>query len=299
MKLNDQSKNSRMSENDPIQAITGAAGKPISLPSGRIGEPIAPSSGRGGEPIPPPSSEPGEPLVLIAGIRRPADLERIRSADEMGAITVHYGCDQNWYQDPFQQKAGCGPCAAANLIDYTGRPLQIVPSAASTPPEQAVISTPQKQAAASTLPSDFVQLMHEVWHFVTPGLMGVHRTRHLAGGLDRYAREHNLQIRSVRLEIPVRRKRRPQDADAIMFIRKGLESDSPVAFLNRSNGVLTEPESWHWVTITALYRLPDETCLAEIANYGIRSLIDLSTWLRTTRLGGGFVYCQALGSPAE
>ena len=49
----------------------------------------------------------------------------------------------------------------------------------------------------------------------------------------------------------------------------------------------------------ALYRLPDETYLVEIANNGIRSLIDLSTWLRTTRLGGGFVYCQALGSSAE
>lgn len=288
MKLNDQSKDSRMSENDPIQAITGAVGKPVSLPSGRIGEPV-----------PPPSGEPGEPLALIAGIRRPADLERIRSADEMGAITVHYGCDQNWYQDPFQQKAGCGPCAAANLIDYTGRPLQTGPADASTLPEQAIFSASQKQAAASTPPSDFVQLMHEVWHFVTPGLMGVHRARHLADGLDRYARAHNLPIRSVRLDIPIRRNRRPHDTDVIAFVRKGLESDSPVAFLNRSNGTLTEPESWHWVTITALYRLPDETYLVEIANNGIRSLIDLSTWLRTTRLGGGFVYCQALGSSAE
>lgn len=246
MKLIDESMNSRTSEDDPIA---------------------------------PPFGEFGEPLTLIAGIRRPSDLERIRSDDEAGAITVHYGCNQSWYQDPFQQKAGCGPCAAANLIDYAGRPLQAVSDAVSTPS------------------ANFVQLMHEVWHFVTPGLMGVHRARHLADGLDRYAREHRLPIRSVRLDIPVRRHRRPKAADVITFIRMGLEADSPVAFLNRSNGTLTEPESWHWVTITALYRLPDDAYLAEIANYGIRSMIDLSTWLRTTRLGGGFVYCQAEGTP--
>jgi len=238
------------------------------------GEPIPPPSGASGEPILPIIGTLGEPLTLIAGIRRPADLERIQSGNETGAVTVHYGCDQNWYKDPFQQKAGCGPCAAANLIDYAGRPHQTT------------------QAAASTPPSYFVQLMHEVWHFVTPGLMGVHRARHLAEGLDRYAREHNLPIRSVRMDIPVRRNRRPEESDVIAFIQKGLEADSPVAFLNRSNGTLTEPESWHWVTITALYRLPDETTMAEIANHGIRSLIDLSTWLRTTRLGGGFVYCS-------
>ena len=48
------------------------------------------------------------------------------------------------------------------------------------------------------------------------------------------------------------------------------------------------------VTITALYKLTNGDHMVEIANYGIRSLVDLSVWLRTTRLGGGFVYCRVI-----
>ena len=222
-----------------------------------------------------------KPLTWIAGIRRPADFQRTSQPAEGNADAAHYGCDQNWYSDPFQQKAGCGPCAAANLIDYAVRPQ----------------SDPASHSGS--LP-DFIRLMHEVWAFVTPGLMGVHRARHLADGLSRYAREHQLEIESVMLDIPVRRNRRPATASVISFITAGLHADSPVAFLNRSNGLLTEPESWHWVTITALYSSHDGTIHAEIANYGRVSLINLSAWLQTTRLGGGFVYCRPItASPTE
>lgn len=219
----------------------------------------------------------GEPLVRMTGIRRPSDFERFGPEINESPASILYGCDQNWYRDPFQQKAGCGPCAAANLIDYAGRP-------------QALAQDPLVKGA-SAMP-DFVHLMHEVWTFVTPGLMGVHRARHLAEGLDRYAREHQLHLASVLLDVPVRRSRRPSDQSVIAFITDGLNVDSPVAFLNRSNGVLKEPESWHWVTIMALYRHTDGSVFAEIANYGVKSRINLSSWLRTTRLGGGFVYCR-------
>ena len=32
-----------------------------------------------------------------------------------------FGCDQDWYQDHWQRKAGCGPCTSATLLFYLAR----------------------------------------------------------------------------------------------------------------------------------------------------------------------------------
>ena len=57
--------------------------------------------------------------------------------------------------------------------------------------------------------------------------------------------------------------------------------------MNLSNGMLTNLESWHWVTITALCT---DTNKAEISDYGKSFEVDLSQWLKTSALGGAFVY---------
>lgn len=204
---------------------------------------------------------------LIAGIRHPEALKRL---DAFGNESSLYGCDQNMYRDPFKQKAGCGPCAATNLLDYSRQQHQ-------------------SDLPAMLLP-DFIEMMHQVWNYVKPGLLGVHKASQLADGIDRYAAEHNLPVQAVRLEIPASRTKRPSEDAVIRFLSEGLNGDSPIAFLNRSNGQLADLESWHWVTITALHRHADGHYLADIANYGIVLQIDLSAWLCKTRLGGGFVY---------
>ena len=213
--------------------------------------------------------------VRIAGIHHP---EALRHPDEEGSEPAVSGCDQNLYRSSFQQQAGCGPCTATNLLDYAMQ--QCMPG-----------------VHALRLPA-FIEMMHQVWHYVTPGLLGVHRARPLADGIDRYAAEHNLPFHAVRLDFPACRAKRPSMDVVTRFLSDGLNGDSPVAFLNRSNGKLEDLENWHWVTITAIFRDSGGELQAEIANYGDLSRIALGTWLRKTGLGGGFVYCRrTLSSP--
>lgn len=209
-------------------------------------------------------------LVRIAGIRHP---EALRHPDDGGNGQDMSGCSQEMYRSSFQQQAGCGPCTATNLLDYAMQ--QCLPGVHSL-----------------NMPA-FVEMMHQVWHYVTPGFLGVHRARQLADGIDRYAASNNLPFHSVRIDYPVIRSRRPSTDAIIRFLSDGLDGDSPVAFLNLSNGKLADLENWHWVTITAIFRSPGGDLHAEIANYGTISRIDLGAWLRNTRLGGGFVYCRS------
>lgn len=210
-------------------------------------------------------------LDQIASLKNPEALKHLNGA---GNEPASFGCNQSWYRKSFQQMAGCGPCAATNLIQYSS--------------QQKIFNAP------NMLLPDFVDMMHQVWSYVTPGFMGVHKTKQLANGIDRFATEHRLPFRAVRLDIPVFRINRPSQEKIIQFITDGLNENSPVAFLNLSNGRLTDLESWHWVTITELHRNSEGHYLVDIANYGLMTRIDLSSWLNSTRLGGGFVFCRTL-----
>jgi hypothetical protein len=207
----------------------------------------------------------------IASIRHPEALKHLNGA---GNEPASFGCNQSWYRESFQQMAGCGPCAATNLIQYSS--------------QQQILNTP------NMLLPDFIEMMHQVWSYVTPGLMGVHKAQQLANGINRFAAEHHLPIRTVRLDIPIWHINRPSQEKIIQFISDGLNEDSPVAFLNLSNGKLIDLESWHWVTITELYRNSQGHYFVDIANYGIMTRIDLTSWLNSTLLGGGFVFCRTV-----
>lgn len=130
-----------------------------------------------------------------------------------GAVT--HGADQDWFPDLWQQRAGCGPTAAARGLT------------------------------------------------LTPGLF----------------------------VFPSARTKRPPYEQVEAFVRRALERDCPVAFLNLHNGRVKELDYWHWVTITAL-----EDTTAVILDSGSALRIDLRLWYETTKRRGGFV--AALGDPA-
>ncbi len=74
------------------------------------------------------------------------------------------------------------------------------------------------------------------------------------------------------------------------FIVAGLSRQTPVAFLNLSNGKLDNLDSWHWVTVTALFYDPQGQLFAELSDSGEKKRVNLSLWYTTTRLGGAAVY---------
>jgi len=171
------------------------------------------------------------------------------------------GGSQEWYEDKWHKKSGCGPVAASNIVWYKMRKLG--------------------------LELEYCSIMLEMFDFVTPTIRGVDTSDIFINGLLSYAAKHGMDISPRVLEIPKKKRERP-DADTLRdFIINALKADSPVAFLNLSNGSVTNLENWHWVTITAI---DPDTMLTEICDYGKVIEINISEWLETSMLGGALVY---------
>lgn len=207
----------------------------------------------------------------LARIRRP-ELLLVDAADEAG---IAYGCDQDWYEDAWQRRAGCGPCTAASIMFYLGRSY----------PELARL-----YSRGSGTQSDFSHLMHEVWQFVTPGRMGVNEAHMLSRGAEKYAGLKGLTLVGHEQKVPGLYQSRAPLPQLTQFIRQGLEQDCPVAFLNLSNGSLDNLESWHWVTVTAMLRDPQDQILLVISDSGELKTVNMSQWFSSSLLGGALVY---------
>ncbi|HAL74829.1 MAG TPA: hypothetical protein DCM45_07070 [Clostridiales bacterium] len=182
-----------------------------------------------------------------------------------------FGCNQAWYAERWQRDAGCGPCTAATILYYLSRSCE---------------GLGHLYTADTFFRNDFSLFMAEIWHFVTPGHMGVNEAAVLADGVVRYAAGHGVILRSAIKKVPPKRNRTVPYADFVNFIRQGLSNDCPVAFLNLSNGRLPNLDSWHWVTITEL----TNDGSAEISDSGERKQIDLQRWYGSSLLGGAAVW---------
>ena len=171
------------------------------------------------------------------------------------------GGSQEWYEDKWHKKSGCGPVAASNLVWYIMR--------------------------KHGMEQDYSELIREMYDFVTPGIRGVDTSVIFTDGLLRFASENGMQIRPQVLEIPKKKRDRPNTEALVEFIINALQADSLVAFLVLSNGYVSSLENWHWVTIIAI---DPETMITEIIDYGKSLKIDISEWLETSILGGSLVY---------
>jgi len=189
------------------------------------------------------------------------DWEYLKIAGPDGEM--HIGGSQDWYEDRWHKMSGCGPVAASNLIWYLTR--------------------------VNGNKAQYTELIREMYTFVTPGIRGVNTSGIFTDGISRYAAKAGLQLSFAVIEIPKNPVHRPDMSLVMDFIISALSSNAPVAFLNLSNGTLENLENWHWVTIIAL---DTDTKLAEISDYGKTLSIDISEWLKTTRLGGAMVVCR-------
>ncbi|MFQ7854869.1 MAG: hypothetical protein ACLRIS_06830 [Flavonifractor plautii] len=139
--------------------------------------------------------------------------------------------------------------------------------------------------------ASFTGLMCRVWEHVTPVSHGLNRPEQMAEGMASFAAARGLTLTPGLFVFPSARTKRPPYEQVEAFVRRALERDCPVAFLNLHNGRVKELDYWHWVTITAL-----EDTTAVILDSGSALRIDLRLWYETTKRRGGFV--AALGDPA-
>ena len=183
---------------------------------------------------------------------------------------ISYGGSQDWYTKEWNQKAGCGPTAASNLVWYLSKTRESIKH----------LCTHDGSVRAG-----FSDIMSDMWGYVTPGSMGVNKVSMLAKGVVRYAAERGIGLRAETVVIPRRAARRPPWQDILTYLGDVLSRDLPVAFLNLSKGELKNLDTWHWVTITAF---DSKTGIAEISDEGVCKEIDICLWCSTTKIGGGF-----------
>lgn len=197
-------------------------------------------------------------------------IELLHIPDENGQL--FFGCDQEWFGTMWQRQAGCGPNAATNLLYYLNARQRIQ------------LPFPLLDKASC------IRLMETVWKYITPKMMGVHTIQKFANGLSRFVVENNLDLQINLLEFPRRKKARPSLLAMTAFIAAGLAQDAPVAFLNLSNGSVSDLDAWHWVTIVRLIvEVETDTYLVDAYDGDKRITINLKAWSETTFGGGGFV----------
>ena len=188
-----------------------------------------------------------------------------------GAVTR--GADQDWYSDPWQRRAGCGPTAASVIFAYVARAHpQLAPLCREDVTDRAA----------------FVELMGRVWEYVTPIFHGLNKPELMVDGMAAYGRSVGLDLSPALFTVPAARTKRLPYEQAAAFVAASLERDCPVAFLNLHNGLERRLDWWHWVTIIAL-----DGDNAVILDSGAELEISLRLWYETSKKRGGLV--AALG----
>ena len=184
---------------------------------------------------------------------------------------VCQGGNQDWYRDPWQRRAGCGPTTAATVLAYLAKAH---PALSGLAPQGDPVWT------------DFLAYMEELWAYVTPGSRGLDRPEAFTVGCRSFALSRGCVLTEQILEIPaLDQGARPTLEACRAFLCAALNAGCPVAFLNFSNGTLHNLDSWHWVPLIALNEWED-TLLCSVLDEGQEKVIDLGLWLQTAQLGG-------------
>ena len=191
--------------------------------------------------------------------------------------TRSHGADQDWYSLPWRQRAGCGPTTASVQMAYL----------AALRPSLAALCPLERREQGT-----FVTYMDQVWEYVTTGSHGLNRVEMYTDGVTRFCGERGVRLVAHALAVPIGEER-PGFERCVSFIRAGLASDCPVAFLNLDNGEVEALDKWHWVLLSALEE-GDRGALVTVVDSGNTFSIDLKLWYDTARDLGGFVWLEEL-----
>ena len=188
--------------------------------------------------------------------------------------TVSHGANQDWFPEPFQQRAGCGPTTAAQIFCYLARRR----------PELAPLCAPIPEGRDA-----FVEHMCRVWRYVAPRSHGLNRPEYMVEDMTAYGEACGAPLHPTLFAFPSARTKRPPWEQLRSFVAESLSADCPVAFLNLDNGKIRDLDRWHWVTIAGL-----EGDRITVVDNGRIFEMDLKLWYGTTKTRGGFV--AALGT---
>ncbi|MDD8049392.1 MAG: C39 family peptidase [Thomasclavelia sp.] len=125
----------------------------------------------------------------------------------------YYGGSQEWYQDDWACKAGCGSVCATNVISYY-------------------------QGITSITKDDYITKMEEIYQYVTPGKMGYPYIYLYARSIGKYLNMKHHIIRNPKLE------------EGKEFVKKSIDSGNPVSLLVLAHTSFKLGEDkWHWMSV--------------------------------------------------
>lgn len=191
-----------------------------------------------------------------------------------GKKKTAFGGNQSWYKRYWQKEAGCGPTCAATLLSYMSQ---------SDPKHKNLYNS-------DTLHQhDFLKHMNQVYRYVTPGILGIHKTHRFINGVLDYASQHGtvLTVHSLITSPKTLQQRRLDVLEA--FVLEAFKSDSPIAFLNLDVGEAKRLQPWHWITITSV-DISGDTIMATASDEGNPHTFNLGLWYQTTPKHGGLIY---------
>ena len=82
--------------------------------------------------------------------------------------TLCHGADQDWFPDPWQRRAGCGPTTASLIFHYLAR-------------QRSEFSPLRPEMGTEW--TDFLEHMCRVWEYVTPRSHGLNRPEYMVEGM--------------------------------------------------------------------------------------------------------------------
>lgn len=185
---------------------------------------------------------------------------------------ISYGYNQEWYTTDWQRLAGCGPTTATQILNYVSfRDGYLEPEEFKT--KEKVL-----------------EAMELVWPYVQPRRGGgLFKTRWLYEGLVALAKERHLPYTTEMLRILPFIQRRPPVEEIEDFMRRALENDAPIAFLNRHKGSEDGLQTWHWVPIVGLKKVKREL-FGIVYDDELEKSFSMNKWLASSIFGGGLVY---------
>ncbi len=185
---------------------------------------------------------------------------------------ISYGYNQEWFDEAWKRLAGCGPTTATQLLVY------------------ADMRSGRESVEALAVMEQALHAMERVWPYVTPRPGGgLYKTTWFKSGVEHYLEDHDLPETVEMLRVFPFFASRPSLEVTASFIKEGLLSDSPVAFLNRHRGGEPGLETWHWVPMVALEKVDDDY-IGTVYDEEIEKQFSLKNWLTRSTLGGGFLY---------
>lgn len=189
---------------------------------------------------------------------------------------TYYGGDQEWYHKKWSQDAGCGPTCAANITAYLSKTRD---------------SFLNLYEGKDMTQGEFTNHMEEMFHYITPGPLGVNSIDKYIHGFMNYAKEKDVVItpKALSADLCTIKKRDVKELEE--FVVQAFENDCPIAFLNLSKGAETKLQGWHWITITHV-RIENGDIIAIASDEGKKREFSLKLWYLTTRLHGGLIYFE-------